>query len=76
MDRTVFTFDPEDVKSMSTDVLDKALGTQLRPISSTELALQKHLAGREWHYSAPSGEGKRNRFSMGSLEYLSDGAGG
>ena len=74
-DRVVFTFDPEDMKSMSNEVLDKSTGSHHhRPLSSTERIIQQHLAGRVWHYSAPS-EDKKQRFSLGSLDYLSDGPG-
>lgn len=75
--RVVFTFNPEDVKSMSHEVLDKTMGSHhQRPMSSTERILQQHLAERDWHYSAPPGNRKRLRYSVGSIEYMSDGAGG
>ena len=73
--RIVFAFGPEEVKSFSNELLtDKGSGgRQQRPMSSTDLLLNRGLAGKDWRYSAPSGaDRKRNRDSMGSIDYLSD----
>ncbi len=77
----IFSFDPADVKSISNENLDKPLEhspiSHQRPISSTEIILQRALGERdpERRYSAPPGEGKPRRDSMGSMDYLLEGPG-
>ena len=46
-----------------------------RPISSTEIILHRQHSDRERRYSAPPGERKLVRDSVGSIDYLSDGPG-
>jgi len=75
--RIVFTFDPEEVKTMTQDILDKNLDSKhQRPMSSTDIMFDRGVGSKEWRYSAPSGgDRKRNRDSMGSIDYLSDAGG-
>ncbi len=73
----MFSFDPEQVKSMTHDPLDSNTGSkQQRPMSSTDILFAGGLAGKEWRYSAPGGgDRKRNRDSVGSIDYLSEAGG-
>ena len=62
---------------MTQDILDKEPGSkQQRPMSSTDILFDRGVGSKEWRYSAPSGgDRKRNRDSMGSIDYLSDAGG-
>ena len=81
--RIVFSFDSDDIKAMSNENLDKStsassvtVSNRNRPISSTEILLSRQLSSdKERRYSAPPGERKNIRDSVGSLDYLSEGPG-
>ena len=85
--RIIFSFDPDDMKSMSNENLDKTRPSSSdpthrqnhhhhhqRPIS-TEVFLQRRKLERERRFSAPPGERKPIRDSVGSIDYLSEGPG-
>ena len=83
--RTMFSFDPSDVKkvshSVSTDSLDKAMEDPILPQSTTpvpstsEVSIRRRKTDRERRYSAPPSERRSTRDSVGSLDYLSESQG-
>lgn len=83
--RTMFSFDPSDVKkvshSVSTDSLDKAMEDPVLPQSHTpvpstsEVSVRRRKTDRERRYSAPPSERRSTRDSVGSLDYLSESQG-
>ena len=83
--RTMFSFDPSDVKkvshSVSTDSLDKAMEDPVLPQSHTpvpstsEVSIRRRKTDRERRYSAPPSERRNTRDSVGSLDYLSESQG-
>ena len=83
--RTMFSFDPSDVKkvshSISTDSLDKAMEDPVLPQShapvpsTSEVSIRRRKTDRERRYSAPPSERRNTRDSVGSLDYLSESQG-